>query len=125
VLFQEAGIKLGSVALTLAMGGGNEATKITVAGLIFSEEGDVTSTGESYLGTNDALNSDRLRKMSEAHGPAEVIVVGERQSMVAQFFRPEKKLFQRRGAVMEGIVTVAMEFSVRHIALSKSAGTSN
>jgi hypothetical protein len=50
--------------------------------------------------------------MGGTHGAAEVIMIGDGEGMIAEVFSAQHQFFQRRGTVVEGIIAVAMKFSV-------------
>ena len=109
---RRAGVQFRVIALAGAMGGGDETAQVAVALAVFSQQSKVIAAFKGYFGADDALYFQGTGKLGEAHGPAEVIMVGEGQGPVTQLFGPQQQLLQRRGPVMKRIVAVAMKFSV-------------
>ena len=70
---------------------------------------------EGYFRADDALHLQRVGKLGEAHRPAEVIVVGEGQGTVAELFGPQQQFLQRRGAVVERVIAVAVKLGIHRI----------
>jgi len=42
-------------------------------------------------------------------------VVGECQGILTEFFGAQQQLFQRRGAIVERIIAVAMQCGIKHL----------
>jgi len=60
------------------------------------------------------MSSERVNR-AKTHRAAEVVVVGQDQGLITEFFGAQQQLLQRRGPVVERIITVAMKFNVGHI----------
>ena len=63
---------------------------------------------------DDRIDARRARRLGEAHGASQVIVVGERECAMSQPPRALHQRLRRRRAVEEGEGGVAVEFGVGH-----------
>ena len=95
-------------------GGGEEAAEVSVAPLVLAEEGEVMARLQGDLGAGDRAQASGAGAPSELHRPADAVVVGEGEGIVAQPARPQHQPLDVRGAFEEGEVGVAVEFGARH-----------
>jgi hypothetical protein len=59
------------------------------------------------------MSSNQLSRAK--HIAPERFVVGECQGILTEFFGAQQQLFQRRGAIVERIIAVAMQCGIKHL----------
>ena len=69
---------------------------------------------DRQLAADDRPDADPLAGVRELHRPADVVVVGQRESLEAEFSRRRCQLGRVRGAVQEGVGAVAVELDPGH-----------
>src|SRR5262245_42563122 len=87
---------------------------------VLDQQGDVDGTGEpppgvdGQLRTYDRPDPDPRAGVCELHRPADVVVVGEPQRLVAEIRCRGRQLSRVGGAVEEGVGRVAVQLDVAH-----------
>jgi len=72
----------------------------------------VWAAGQRDLGAGDRAQTPRSGALGKLHRSVEVVVVREGEGLVPQLPRPQRQLFDVRGALEEREVGVGVEFSV-------------
>jgi hypothetical protein len=114
VAFSEKGRIQPGVQALVRVCSREETAEVRVAARGLDEEGDVRAVGERGLCPRDRAEADRLRGVGELERAVDAVVVGERESLVAELGRADGQLFGKRGAVEEGVGGVRVELDVAH-----------
>src|SRR4029450_12138671 len=83
------------------IGRGDEPAEVGVPGDGLREESKVGAIGEGQLGAGDGGNISRPRRPRELHGAVEAVVIGDGQSLVAEFGGLADDLLWQGGAIEE------------------------
>ena len=66
------------------MGLGYEPAQVAVPQPGFGQEGEVKAAGQGDLAADDRLDSGVVAGLGKLHGPAEIVVVGDGQGLIAK-----------------------------------------
>ena len=95
--------------------GREQLREIGVARARLGEQRDVEGAvfvGDRQLASGDGPQAERLGGVRELERAAEVVVIGQRERLVAELVRTGDKFLRPRGAVEEGVGRVAVELRV-------------
>src|SRR3990172_11500630 len=94
---------------------GEEPAEVAVAVRRGGKQGEVVPLLQGQLRSGDRSQSPSTARLRELHGAVQPIVVGQRQSAIAEPLGLEDQLLDGGGALQERPVAVAMELHiVRH-----------
>ena len=110
----------GLAARAVHAGPRDEHGEIAVSDPVFGEEDEVSTKGragaarhfDSELGADDAIDARFDRRLREGDDAAELIVIGERERVVAERLRARHERLGGRRTVQQRERRVAMEFDV-------------
>ena len=100
---------------------GQQATEVVPAGRALDQKREVKAAGavergrcrcDGELGADDRAHAEALARLGELHRPAEVVVVGERERLVAVLGGADRQLLRQRGAVEERVGGVGVQLDV-------------
>ena len=103
-----------SVAVHARPGRGEQVAEVGVATTGPRQEGQVGAVREGYLRAGDGLDVDAVRDARELHRPAQVVVIGQGQRRVPELDGAGEKLLQERGALLKGVVAMAVQLDIVH-----------
>ena len=101
-----------------AMGLGDQPAEAGPATRVLDQERDVDRARhpprhlDGQLAADDGADADALAGLRELHRPADVVVIGQRQGLVAEAGRGGRQLGGVGGAVQEGVGRMAVELRV-------------
>ena len=71
-------------AAVLPMGLGDQPAQVAVPRPRFSQQGEMPAAGQGDLAADNRLDSGVAAGLGKLHGPAEIVVVGDCQGLVAK-----------------------------------------
>ena len=93
-------------------GAREQSAEIGVARLCFGQQRQVAAIGQRDLGPDDGVKIGLGRGAPKTDRPGQRMVVGQRQTVQANFLGAGHQRLGRRGSVEEGKVAVAMELGI-------------